>query len=153
MPTFTINRARLPLALFKEVVQDIELAMKQYGKPVHHGNEEARSRFLAPVCPTLHSPYFVSDFEKIFNRTVARFHSLILNDPETLMPGRIATQGRIEYHFKVIGGLTVLFVEVKLFIGSDAERMNAIAQVIAEADGESKFASSIFVLASRTISL
>ena len=52
------------------------------------------------------------------------------------MPGRIATKGRIEYYFIVVGCLTVLFIEVKLSIGSSTERMNAVAQVIAEADGE-----------------
>jgi hypothetical protein len=54
------------------------------------------------------------------------------------MPGHIATKGRIEYHFKVMGCITVLFIEVKLTIGSNSERLNAIAQVIAEVDGESK---------------
>lgn len=51
------------------------------------------------------------------------------------MPGRMATPGRIEYQFKVCGALTILFIQVKLQIGSDEERLNAIGQVIAEADG------------------
>ena len=52
------------------------------------------------------------------------------------MNGRITTRGKIEYHFKTFGALTVVFVEAKLKIGSDEERMNAIAQVIAECDGQ-----------------
>jgi hypothetical protein len=48
-PTFQLNRARLPTALFKEIVQDIQIIMKQYGPPIDHQNVEARSRFLAPV--------------------------------------------------------------------------------------------------------
>lgn len=51
------------------------------------------------------------------------------------MQGRMATRGRVEYQFKVCGALTILFIEVKLQIGSGEERLNAIGQVIAEADG------------------
>lgn len=40
------------------------------------------------------------------------------------------------YHFKTFGSLTVVFVEVKLKIGSVEERLNAVAQVIAECDGQ-----------------
>ena len=48
---FKVYRARIPTTLFKEIVQDIEIAMKQYGPPMEQepDNEEARSRFLAPV--------------------------------------------------------------------------------------------------------
>jgi len=49
-PTFEMHRARIPNALFKDIIGDIEIAMKQYGPPIDHKNEEARSRFLAPVC-------------------------------------------------------------------------------------------------------
>lgn len=51
------------------------------------------------------------------------------------MPGRLTTKGRIEYQFKVCGALTVLFVEVKYKLASGTDRLNAVAQVIAEADG------------------
>ena len=37
---------------------------------------------------------------------------------------------------KTFGIITVVFVETKLKIGSDEERMNSIAQVIAECDGQ-----------------
>lgn len=47
-------------------------------------------------------------------------------------------RGRIEYHFKCFGGCTVLFIEMKLVTGTAKERVNAIAQVIAECDGSSK---------------
>ena len=49
MKTFKIYRARIPTSLFKEIVEDIDIAMNQYGEPVDHNNEEARSRCLAPV--------------------------------------------------------------------------------------------------------
>lgn len=47
----------------------------------------------------------------------------------------ITTRDKIEYRFKTFGALSVVFVEVKLKIGSNDERMNAITQVIAECDG------------------
>ena len=49
MQTFDVHRARIPTALFKEIVEDLGIAMNQYGEPRDHKNEEARSRFLAPV--------------------------------------------------------------------------------------------------------
>jgi hypothetical protein len=59
----------------------------------------------------------------------------LYNTPESTLEGRITTKGRIEYQFKVFGGITVLFIEVKLSIGGLTEHLNCIAQVIAEADG------------------
>jgi hypothetical protein len=44
-------------------------------------------------------------------------------------------KGRIEYQFSTYGGITVVFIEAKLDIGSLTERLNCIAQVIAECDG------------------
>jgi hypothetical protein len=49
MQTFDIHRARIPTSLFKEIVQDLEVSMKQYGEPNEQVNVEARSRYLAPV--------------------------------------------------------------------------------------------------------
>ena len=49
MKTFEIYRARIPTSLFKEIVEDLDIAMNQYGEPYYHNNEEARSRCLAPV--------------------------------------------------------------------------------------------------------
>jgi hypothetical protein len=115
-PTFEMHRARIPNGLFKEIIGDIEIVMKQYGPPMDHKNEEARSRFLAPV----------------FNRIIALFGLLISNTPESIMPGRIATKGR---QFRVFGGLTVVYIEVKLEVGTGDEHLNAVAQLIAEADG------------------
>lgn len=56
--------------------------------------------------------------------------------PGSFMNGCITTKGKIEYHFETFGVVTVVFVETKLKIGSDEERVNAIAQVIAEYDGQ-----------------
>jgi hypothetical protein len=59
----------------------------------------------------------------------------IRNVPESVIQGRISTRGRIEYHFLVFGELSLLVIEVKFRLGTGDERLNAIAQVIAECDG------------------
>ena len=47
----------------------------------------------------------------------------------------MTTRGRIVYHFSVFGGLSILVIEVKFALGTPCERLDAIAQVIAECDG------------------
>jgi hypothetical protein len=49
MTTFEIARARIPTSMFEAIVGDLDIIMNQYGDPVDHDNEEARSRCLAPV--------------------------------------------------------------------------------------------------------
>jgi len=66
---------------------------------------------------------------------VALFSGIVRNTPEKILEGRIATKGRIEYQFRTYGGVTVVFIEVKLEIGGLTERLNCVAQVIAECDG------------------
>jgi len=51
------------------------------------------------------------------------------------MPRCNTTKGRIEYQFRVFEGLTVIYIEVKLEVGTGDEHLNAVAQLIAEADG------------------
>jgi len=85
----------------------------QYGPPAEHNNEEARSRFFSPV----------------FNHLVKQFTFMLRNDPETII------KGRIEYFFKAFGAIAVLCIEMKFKIGNDKERLDCIAQVIAECDG------------------
>jgi hypothetical protein len=76
------------------------------------------------------------NIHQIFNRLVAQFGSSFQNTPESLMNGHIATRGKIEYYFKTFSALTVVFVEARLKVGSVEERMNAIAQVMAECDSQ-----------------
>ncbi|KAF8806804.1 hypothetical protein BYT27DRAFT_6609038 [Phlegmacium glaucopus] len=118
MPTFDICRARIPNSLFREIISDIQMMLNQYGEPDSHKNEEARSRFLSPL----------------FNRIVSLFELTIVNTPESIIPGRMTTKGRIEYHFSVFGGLSILVIEVKFSLRSADEHFDAIAQVIAECD-------------------
>ena len=56
----------------------------------------------------------------------------------------MTTKGRIEYHFLAFGGLCILFIEVKIVLGTAAERRNAIAHVIAEFDGQYISTSSLY---------
>jgi len=83
-------------------------------------NEEARARFLSAY----------------FNRIVALFSGLLFNTPEEMLEGKMAAKGRIEHQFTIYGGVTVIFIQVKLNVGSLAERLNYYAQVIAECNGE-----------------
>ncbi|KAF8313497.1 uncharacterized protein EI90DRAFT_2949824 [Cantharellus anzutake] len=117
--TFEIHRSRIPTDLFKSIVMDLDILLMQYGPPHEHKTEEARSRFFSPI----------------FNHLVKLFTFTLRNDPETTISGHIATQGCIEYYFKAFGAVAVLFVEIKLRVLNDEERLKAIAQVIAEGDG------------------
>jgi hypothetical protein len=63
------------------------------------------------------------------------FGGLLVNTPEAPLQGTMTKRGRIEYQYRVYGGVTVLFIEVKLELGNDMELLNFIAQVIAECDG------------------
>jgi len=47
----------------------------------------------------------------------------------------MTTREQIKYHFLVFGGLSILVIKVKFFLGTADECLNAIAQVIAECDG------------------
>ena len=58
---------------------------------------------------------------------------MLRNNPETMGDGHI---GCIKYFFQALGTVVILFIEMKLKVGNDAERLKAIAQVIAECDGK-----------------
>ena len=133
-PSFDLRRCRIPTALFRDIVTDMDVLLIQYGTLQNHTTEEARSRFLGILPITARITEFLN-IHQIFNRLVAQFGSSIQNTPESLMNGRITTRGKM-YHFKTFGALTVVFVEAKLKIGSVEERLNVIAQVIAEFDGQ-----------------
>jgi hypothetical protein len=89
-------------ALLKEIIEDIDIMMKQYGPLIDHKNQKATSRFLAPVGVSglLHNNH-LSTFSQVFNRIIPLFGLLINNSPESTMPGRIKTKGCIECQFRV----------------------------------------------------
>ena len=111
IPEFEMFCARLPDSIFSQILVDLQAFSWQYGSLSKHDNEEARARFLSGY----------------FNKIVALFSGLMFNTPE---------EGRIEYQFKTYGGVTVVFIEVKMEVGGQTERLNCYAQVIAECDGK-----------------
>jgi len=70
---------------------------------------------------------------------VAQFGFAFRNLPESILDGRVTTKDKIESYFKAFGSIAVLLIEVKLRIGCAKERIDAIAQVIAECDGQASF--------------
>ncbi|KAN0137015.1 hypothetical protein V8E53_005012 [Lactarius tabidus] len=126
-PVFDLNRSRIPTALFKDIVADMDTLVMQFGtlKPtLRHRQitEDARSRVLAPI----------------FNRLVTEFAGSILNTLESFASGRI-TRDRVDYHFRTCNILTVVFVQVDLQVGGDDARADAIALVIEECDAGNQF--------------
>ena len=71
---------------------------------------------------------------------------MLRNNPETTISGRIGTQGCIEYFLKTFGAVAIIFIEMKLKVGNDAERLEAIAQAIAECDGKLSVSGLHFLL-------
>lgn len=61
---------------------------------------------------------------------------MIKNTPESIIEGRLTSRGRIEYLFRAFGGIALLFIEVKYNLMDGKEYLDAVAQVIAEADGK-----------------
>lgn len=114
--TFNLHRSRIPTDLFRSILEDMDVLLVQYGPLPAHRNEEAASRFLSPI----------------FNRLIAQFDFAFQNLPETIIEGHISTRGRIKHYFKAFGLISLLFIEVKFKISNEAERLDAIAQVIAE---------------------
>ncbi|KIX07252.1 uncharacterized protein Z518_01905 [Rhinocladiella mackenziei CBS 650.93] len=113
---FDMFRARLPNSVFNQIVEDLRRFSAQYGPMSKHENEEARACYLSGY----------------FNRIIALFSGLLFNTPETILEGGATTKDRIEYQFKTFGGITVVFIQAKLDIGSLQERITCLAQVIAE---------------------
>jgi hypothetical protein len=140
-PVFDLHRSRIPTALFKEIVADMDTLVMQFGtlRPTlrqRQITEDARSRVLAPVSiiVSLSDCRFLNAYQ-IFNRLVAEFAGSILNTPESFASGRI-TRDRVDYHFRTCGILTVVFVQVDLQVGGPDDRLDAIAQLIEECDGQ-----------------
>jgi hypothetical protein len=140
--TFELHRSRIPTTLFKSIVEDIDMMLVQYGPPMDHETEEATSRFLSPVSASQQTSScgnLIRICPQIFNRLIGVFQFAFRNLPESIIEGLMTTKGRVEYYFRSIGSIAVLFVEFKLKIGSAKERLDAIGQVIAECDGQTLF--------------
>lgn len=104
---------RIPMALFKEIVADVDRAKLQYGEFQQHANEEARQRFVATW----------------FDRLVTAFHGGVQNKPESVMSGRISTGGRVEFQYHVAGSCVMMLVELN-YILTERTLVKALAQVL-----------------------
>ena len=141
IPTFEMFHARLPPAVFPLIIRDLSRYEAQYGPMPKHLNEEARSRYISGVgnpgnfrnLTVVGTSLLTS--RQYFLEIIALFCGRLFNTAETILEGRITTKGRIEYHFRTYGGITVVFIEVKVELGTPPERLNCLAQVIAECDG------------------
>jgi hypothetical protein len=115
----------------------MDVMLVQYGPPHVHKTEEARSRFFSPVSMLRSSHDVKAHYDpQIFNHLVKQFSFMLRSNPETIIAGRIGTRGRIEYFFQAFGAIAILCIEMKLKVGNEEERLDAIAQAISECDGK-----------------
>lgn len=61
-----------------------------------------------------------------------------MNRLEELLEGEVTDRRRIEHQFIAFGAVVLLFIEVKRDLLGGKARVDQIAQVLAEADGESR---------------
>jgi hypothetical protein len=111
-----VFRSRMPLGMFRELYKDVHKATIQYGRMAFHDNEEARSRFIA----------------SFFGEIVSVFRSSIVNRPEGLLESEVTKKGRIEYHFNALRSVSIVFIEVKKVYTVGKDRLDVVAQVLAE---------------------
>jgi hypothetical protein len=88
---------------------------------------------------------------QIFNHLISVFGFAFRNLPESIIEGRITKKGRVEYYFKAFGSIAVLFIEIKLTIGTAKERLDAIAQIIAECDCLRSFDAKFYIEANHPL--
>ncbi|KZT51840.1 hypothetical protein CALCODRAFT_487590 [Calocera cornea HHB12733] len=114
-PTFPLHRARIPTSLFKEIVGDIEMAVKQYGLPHELDNEPTRSRFIASIFARLSSHFELLLHTSLDNSTGSRF-----------------SDDRVQYTWRMLGQIAIVLVHNRDEEISGHDHLNAIAHVIAE---------------------
>jgi len=71
-------------------------------------------------------PSKVDHHQQVFNHLVTLFDSSLRNSPNTFG----------SKCFEAFGSVALLVIEIKLEAGTDAERLDAIAQVIAECESK-----------------
>ncbi|EJU04517.1 hypothetical protein DACRYDRAFT_48581, partial [Dacryopinax primogenitus] len=120
VPTFPLHRARIPTSLFKEIVGDIELAVKQYGLPHEQDNEATRSRFISSV-----------SLDLLFARLSSHFELLLHASLDNSVQTRYADD-RVQYTWRMLGQVAIILIHNKDEAISGHEHLNAIAHVIAE---------------------
>lgn len=108
-----------------KIVDDIHITTNIYGLPREQANDECRSRVIFSVSlPSAQRNLALTDV----------FRSLGVLLP-CFIKGRPTSRGRIEYLFQAFGGIALPFIEVKHNLAGGEEYLDAVTQVIAEADG------------------
>ncbi|KAF3315328.1 hypothetical protein TWF173_003872 [Orbilia oligospora] len=115
-PTFQVHRARIRSQEFRQIIQDFEILGNQYGPPADHLTEAGRSRYISAA----------------FNHIVSWFHLMIYNRPENFVESDSPKKNGLRNYFKCFGGCTILVLDIRLNLGIGKDRLNYIAQLIAE---------------------
>jgi hypothetical protein len=66
---------------------------------------------------------------------VCLFGSAVINQPEGLLEAKYTKKGRIEHHFYAMNSISIVFIEVKKTYAMGDERLDVIAQILAESAG------------------
>jgi hypothetical protein len=77
---------------------------------------------------------------------VCLFGSAVINKPEGYLDAEFTKRGRIEHHFCAMSAVSVVFIEVKKTYTIGRQRLDVIAQVLAECAGMSNFLFSFITL-------
>jgi hypothetical protein len=109
-------RSRIPSYLFRNICNDVDKAILQYGRMDSHDNEEARSRFIA----------------SLFSETVCLFGNAVVNKPEGLLDAEFTKKGKREHHFYAVSSISIVFIEVKKNLVVGKGKLDIIGQVLAE---------------------
>ena len=136
--TFDLYRSRISASLFRSIVQDMDVLLRQYGPPFEHATEEATSQFLATVRILLLRRNSGRCFQ-IFEHLIAQIGSAFKKSVRVYPSWPLNYKRKIEYHFEAFGFVGALFREVRLKVGGAKERMDAIAKVIAQCNGQASF--------------
>ncbi|KAK6354288.1 hypothetical protein TWF730_008700 [Orbilia blumenaviensis] len=115
-PTFQVHRARIRSLDFRQIIQDFEILGNQYGPPADHLTEAGRSRYISAA----------------FNHIVSWFRLMIYNRPENFIASDSPKKNGLRNYFKCFGGCTILVLDIRLNLGIGKDRLNYIAQLIAE---------------------
>ena len=65
------------------------------------------------------------------------FGSAVINKADGLLEAEYTKKGRIEHHFYAMNSISIVFIEVKKTHAMGDERLDVIAQILAESAGMS----------------
>ena len=129
--TFELHRSRLPTPLFETILMDMDGIMgTECGPPLEKWMVRASSKSFSPVriiyITFSHRPSKVDHNQQVFDHLVKLFKSTLRNSPKAIG----------SHSFQAFGAIALLVVEIKLEEGNDAQRLDAISQIIAECESK-----------------